>query len=402
MKRNLKLTGILICCAVFVISCNKDSDNETKNGLDKFVIATRVPLNSTYITKKWYVGTFKDLGIEDYTNAKAMYYPDAHWPYVELYKDFVFVLPSGRDHIMKKYKRQPDGKLSDAGGMTIPEGTETPDMVIENDTRGYISLLQLGKIAVFNPSTMQIINYIDLTSYTKGNDGSPEPANLIWRNNKLYVACLQKMPYWDVSAWPAQVLIIDLANGNMITSTTDSRSTIAGSMVDPKSMFFDENGDLYVFCQASYGSQVDQKCGFLRIRNGQTNFDPAYFFNVADYNVQTIPGGRIRTFHHMHYMDNGILYSTGNVHSLSSQGDYADKTIASFKVDLINKAITKLDLPYSNAYAGNVMAYENKVYWGLAALQGVGIYSYDPATSIASVNPVITTEGDPVSFEAFE
>ena len=88
-----------------------------KGGLDKFVIATRVPLNSTYVTKKWYVGTFKDLGIKDYTNAKARYYPDAHWPYVEVYKDLVFVLPSGRDHTMKKYKRQFNGNLSDAGGM---------------------------------------------------------------------------------------------------------------------------------------------------------------------------------------------------------------------------------------------------------------------------------------------
>jgi hypothetical protein len=402
MKECFRIPGILLCCTILVISCKKDSDDEIQSDLDKFVISTRVPLNSTYITKKWYVGTFKDLDIADYTNAKARHYPDDHWPFVELYKDFVFVLPSNRDHIMKKYVRQPDGSLSDAGSMPIPESTETIDMVIENDTRGYISLLQLGKIAVFNPTTMQIMNYIDLTGYTKGADGSPDPANLLLRNNKLYVACLQKMTFWPVSAWPAQVLIIDLANGNTITSATDNRSTIAGSLIDPKSMFFDENGDLYVFCQASYGSQADQKCGFLRIRNGQTNFDPSYFFNVADYNMASIPGGRIRNFHHMQYVGNGNLYSTGNVYVLSFLSDPADKTYASFKVDLINKVITKLALPYSNGYAGSVLAYQNKIYLGLATIDGVGIYSYDPASNVASVDPVVTTEGDPVSIESFE
>ena len=210
------------------------------------------------------------------------------------------------------------------------------------------------------------------------------------------------MTFWPVSAWPAQVLIIDLANGNTITSATDNRSTFAGSPIDPKSMFFDENGDLYIFCQASYGSQADPKCGFLRIRNGQTNFDPSYFFNIADHNLAYIPGGRIRNFHHMQYVGNGILYSTGNVYALSFLGDFADKTFASFKVDLINKSITKLALPYSNGYAGGVLAYQNKIYWGLATVDGVGIYSYDPGTNIASADPIVTTEGDPVSIESFE
>lgn len=402
MKVSFTITGALICCVTIVMSCKKDSDNETQSGTDKFVIATRIPLNSTYVTKKWHIGTFRDLDIIDYTNANARYHPDDHWPFVESYKDFVFVLPSNRDHILKKYKRQPDGSLSDEGSMRIPEGSSTSDMVIEGDARGYISLTHAGKIAVFNPSTMQIINYIDLTSYTKGGDESPDPANLLLRNNKLYVACLQKMTAWPISSWPAQILIIDLANGNAVTSVTDSRSTFAGSLLDPKSMFFDENGDLYVSCQASYGSQNDHKCGFLRIKNGQTNFDPAYFFNVADYNMVYIPGSRIRNFHHMQYVSNGILYSTGNIQVLSYNGDYANKTFASFKVDLINKVITKLDLPYSNGYAGCVLAYKNKIYWGLATVDGVGIYSYDPATNIASADPIITTEGDPVSIEAFE
>jgi hypothetical protein len=402
MKARFSIAGALICCITISMSCKKDSDNETDSGADKFVIATRVPLNSTYLTKKWHIGTFRDLDIIDYTNANARYHPDDHWPLVETYKDFVFVLPSNSDHIMKKYKRRPDGSLSDESNMKIPEGAITSDMVIESDARGYLSLTHAGKIAVFNPSTMQIISYIDLTSYAKGGDGSPDPANLLLRNNKLYVACLQKMTAWPTSASPAEILIIDLANGNPITSVTDSRSTFAGNPLDPKSMFFDENGDLYVSCQASYGTQNDQDCGFLRIKNGQTNFDPTYFFNVADYNMVSIAGGRIRNFHHMQYAGNGIVYSTGNIQVLSYSNDFANKTFASFKVDLINKVITKLDLPLSNGYSGCVVAYQNKIYWGLATVDGVGIYSYDTAANVASVDPVITTEGDPVSFEAFE
>ncbi|MFT3948191.1 MAG: hypothetical protein QM763_14570 [Agriterribacter sp.] len=401
MKQYLIKSIVIATTIITLAACKKNDDGggSQQNDLDKFVITTNITSSNPVIG---YVGTFKDVNITSYTNAKARQF--TQYPFVELYKDYVFVLPNKGSDVVKKFKRQPDGTLSDEGSITMPAGSVTVDMVVESDTKAYISLWTAGKIAVINPSTMQLINYIDLTSYALGGDGSPDPTNLLLKDNKLYVACVQTTDGYT-SQHPAQILIIDLANGNAITSTTDSRTTWAGSVDDQHSMFLDENGDLYIFCVASYGlGGPSQKCGYLRIKSGQSQFDPSYFFNVADYNIADITGNKVDYLQHMSYAGSGIIYSTGNIYALASNPpDYInDRVLGSFKVDLINKTITKLNLPYSNSYAGCVMAYQNKVYWGLATATGVGIYSYDPATNTAGANPVITTQGDPGSINAFQ
>ena len=401
MKTNFQLTGVLICCVAFTLSCQKDDEVQPQNDLDKFFISTVLAHNTNYTDRTWYVGTFKDLSITDYTLTRATQRPDDVMSMVKSYKDFVFVLPYNRDKLMKKYKRQADGSLSDEGGMVIPEVTRVRGMVIESDTKGYLSLLDSGKIAVFNPTTMQMLGYIDLQSYAIGGDldRSPDPSVLLLRNNKLYVACMQKMPVMPASSnWRAEILIIDLANGNAITSVTDNRTSTAGSFEDFKSMFFDESGDLYVYCKGNAGSNIPG--GFLRIKNGQTTFDPTYFFDIANYNVPLLPGNKISDLLHMQYANNGIVYSTGHVRSLG--GSWIDKAYACSKLDLNSKIISRLDLPYSNGFAGSVLSYQNKIYWGLTATAGVGIYQYDPASNTASARPVITTEGDAFQIEAFE
>jgi hypothetical protein len=223
------------------------------------------------------------------------------------------------------------------------------------------------------------------------------------RNGKLYVACSQTTDGYT-SIHPVQVLIIDVNNNFSITSATDGRSGWAGSINEQKSVFFDENGDLYIYCVASYGFVPGQKAGFLRIRNGQTSFDPDYFFNTSDYSITGITGNKIDYLQRLRYAGNGIVYSTGNIYALASNPpDYVnDRTYGSFKVDIINKTITKLDIPYSNGQAASVGLFENKVLFGIAGSSAVGIYSYDPATNTAGTSPVVTTQGDPHQIEVFE
>src|SRR5687768_10066070 len=219
MKVNFIKAITVLTFVSFFSSCDKNDDGDTQNSLDKFVVVTNITTSNPIIG---YVGTFKDLNITSYTNAKARQF--AQYPFVELYKDYVFVLPNKGGDVVKKHKRQADGSLSDEGSFTTPAGSVSIDMVVESDTKAYISLWTLGKIAVINPSTMELINYIDLTSYALGGDGSPDPANMVLRNGKLYVACVQTANGYT-SSHPAQILIIDVANNNAITSVTDNRST---------------------------------------------------------------------------------------------------------------------------------------------------------------------------------
>jgi hypothetical protein len=380
-------------------SCTKNEPApDPSAGFDKLVIGTNITTANPIIG---YVGTLKDLSVTNYTNAKSR--QSTEYPYITVYKNDVFVMPIQFGDIVRKYTRQADGTLAETGSYTAPAASSPICTVIESDTKGYTSLMKAGKIIVFNPTTMAITSTIDLTSYALGGDGNPDPNVMAFRNGKLYVACSQTSNGFT-STHPVQVLIIDTQNGNTITSATDSRSFWAGSINEQKSIFFDESGDMYIYCVASYGfGGANQKAGFLRIKNGQTTFDPTYFFNTSDYNITGIAGNKVDYLQRMRYYKDGIVYSTGNIYALASNPpNYVkDRTYGSFKVDLKNQTITKLDIPYSNGYAASVGIFENKILFGIAGTSAVGIYSYDPATNTASTSPIVTTQGDPNAIENF-
>jgi hypothetical protein len=393
----MKIKLLLLVFLFAAISCD-DTDANLTEGLDRFVIGTNITSANPIIG---YVGTLKDLDVPDFNNSKSR--QTTNYPYVTVYKNDVFVMPQRYGDVVKKYTRQPDGTLSETGSFTAPAASAPLGTVIESDTRGFCSLFNAGKIIVFNPSSMEITGSIDLTSYGLG-DTNPDPNVMELHNGKLYVACSQTTDGFT-SIHPVQVLIIDINNGNSIISATDDRSTWAGSVNEQKSIFFDESGDMYIYCVASYGfGGPTQKAGFLRIRNGETSFDPSYFFNTSDYAIEGIPGNKVDYLQRMRYTSNGIVYSTGNIYSLASNPpDYVkDRTYGSFKVDLVKQTIEKLDLPYSNGMAACVLPNDGRILWGLATSTGVGIYSYDPVTNTASGSPIVNTQGDPSIVEVFE
>ena len=386
---------VFIAAIVFLAACN---DNEPGPIDDNHEIALVTNINSTS-PGTGYIGLLKNLDTAHFavTNARQ----STLTPFLVLDGDDVYVLPNQRGDVLKKYRRN-KGLLDEVGSLSLPSASASINMVIESQDKAYVSLLKLGKIAIIDPGSMVITGYIDLTSYAIG-DGSPDPATMVLRDEKLYVTCIQTSDGFS-STHPAQVLVIDLANDNSITSITDDRTSFAGAFDDIHAMFFDEKGDLYVSCVASYGFVPGQKCGFLRIKNGETRFDPDYFFNVADYQIDDVPGNKIDYLQHIKYHENGILFGAGNIYALASNPpDYVnDRTSGSFMLDLYNQEITKLDLPYSNGYAASLTKYKDLILWGLSTETGVGIYTYDLETEETSEDPIVTTEGDPSVIEIFE
>lgn len=393
-----KITLIALIALIFCFTACEEDEPETPIIDENHDIILVTNINSSSPATA-YIGTIKDLNVNEFEVSNAR--QSTQTPFLVLDGDDVYALPNQRGDVLKKYKRN-NGLLDEVGSLSLPSGSISISMVVESQDRAYVSLWVTGKIAFINPTTMTLIEYIDLTSYAIG-DASPDPANMVLRDGKLYVTCTQTSDGYT-SAHPAQVLIIDLENGNSITSVTDSRTSWAGAIDDMHAMFFDEKGDLYMFCVASYGFMPGQKCGFLRIKNGETEFDPDYFFNVADYNISGIPGNKIDYFQHIYYHENGTLFGAGNIYALASNPpDYVnDRTVGSFKVDIYNQTITKLDLPYCNGYSASLTKYENNILWGLSTETGVGIYTYDLSTGTTSDGPVVTTQGDPSVIEIFD
>ncbi len=113
--KEVMIVFIIATIAVFS-SCSKSdsSGGNPQNGLDQFVVVTNITTSSP---ATGYVGTFKDLAITIHTNVKAR--QSTQYPFVEAYRDYVFVLPNKGGDVVKKYKRQPDGSLSDEGSISI-------------------------------------------------------------------------------------------------------------------------------------------------------------------------------------------------------------------------------------------------------------------------------------------
>lgn len=395
MKKSRLLTFALAGSIMALSACKKNSSNSgTSDVKDKLIIVTTINNGTAPIS---YLGISKDLNVTNFTNAKSRQF--TYIPFIYTLNDDIFAMPNRGGDIIRKYKRGTDGTLTESGSLQLPTSSQPLGLAIESDTRAYTSLYGTGKIIVFNPSTMTVIRTIDLTTYAKG-DGNPDPANIVYRNGKVYVACAQTSDTYT-SSNPAQILIIDVNNNDQITSATDSRTSWAGNIDCRRSMFFNENGDLYINCVGSYGYIPGQKSGFLRIRNGQTSFDSSYFLNVTDAVITGSPA--VNYFHFEAYAGNGTVYATGNLPSLvSNPPNYVtDRSYGAFSINLQTQKITKINIPNSNGYAGYVVPFENKILFTSSSVTGVGIYTFDPATGTASTSPAVVTQGDPTAVEVF-
>ncbi len=391
---------ILVLSTLSVISCNKDEGGTNVNqDLDKFVLVTNI---TSAATPTGYIGTLKDLNAVTYTNNKAQQFTS--YPFISIFGNDVFACQNRSGDQVVKFTRGANGLLTESGRITMPPASQPMHVLVESSTRAYCSLYNAGKIAVFNPTTLQQTEVIDLTKYAKG-DGSPDPGVMAFRNGKLYVACTQTTDTYT-SDKPAELLIIDTKNNNAVVSTTDNRTSFCGNLDTPSSLFFDEKGDLYVYSVASWGYAPGQKAGWLRVKNGESVFDKSYFFNTTDYKITGIKNESIDYLQHPAYLGNGIVFSCGNVPALASNPpDYVkDRTFGAFKVDLINQTITKLEIPFSNGYAASVLPLpkENKVLFGMAAESAVGIFEYNTNTNTAASKPIVTVQGDPSVIETFE
>jgi hypothetical protein len=192
----------------------------------------------------------------------------------------------------------------------------------------------------------------------------------------------------------AYMVVIDEATDTPEKFISDPRGSGA-TFFGNQGMYTDEKGDIYVLCFASYGYMPGQKSGFLRIKKGQTDFDPDYFFNITDTEISGIQGEHVVLTHFM-YDQNGTAYIFGNNPTYASNpiDSVNDLVIQSFKASLYDQTVTPLNLPRSNSYSYSILRYGDLILFGLATQSaGAGYFSYNPATGEAGKMPFLNVPG---------
>jgi hypothetical protein len=321
---------------------------------------------------------------------------------------FVYTTGSRGDDMLIKYAVNNDNSLSKVAEVNVYEGGGSiPTCIIfVNDTKAYLMLANVGELLVFDPSDLSISKRIDLSAYAMdangemgGDDANPEPSGGVIRDGKLYLALAQ---FDSFSSWQcrgkASVLIIDATTDAILDHISDDRTCNSGVTSPNIGLVLDELGDIYVVNTASFGYFPGMNAGILRIKSGEDDFDPDYYFSITDLTDLEVPGG-VATYAYNHaYLSNGQLYTTLFIPGLTSNPpDYInDRNYVPYMLDVWNQTATKLEMPATNGWGAHMIPYNGDIIYGLAATSGNGLYYADEDT------PFVTLDGIPYMMATYE
>lgn len=303
-----------------------------------------------------------------------------------------------------RYVPNANGELVEKGKLELTAGAQACNVVEVNAEKAYVSCQGTGKIVVFNPTTMKQVKEIDLNAYAQAGM-NVAPSAMIVRDADLFVGLSQRDAKWMPTKASAELVVIDTKTDAVkkhIVNTTLGLST-ATRPIDPKSIFMDENKDIYVNCIGSFGLNSEFPGGIVRIKNGTMDIDPDYLFKFSEVKVSGLVGDYGKFLGTVCYMAGGKLYAYINAPQLDpdSKNPYLTIAYCPVEVDLYNKTITKIEgLGYSNPHACAVAKYGNKVVYGLSNKTEHGFFSYDPATKKVE-GPILKVTGNPLFFYSY-
>jgi hypothetical protein len=398
----------IVAMAAFT-ACSDDNNEQPKpqpdEGVGKFegiVFATSIP-NADGSSGAAYLQGIPKLTTNPVDNSKGLPTGFGTTPIVAP-SGSVYSLPdymgNSRAAIVR-YVPNAKGELVEKGKLQISAGAQACNVVEANAEKAYVSCQGTGKIVVFNPTTMKQVKEIDLNSYAqKGLNVAP--ATMIVRDADLFVGLSQRDANWMPTKASAELVVIDTKTDEVkkhITNTTLGLST-ATRPIDPKSIFMDENKDIYVNCIGGFGMNPQLPGGIIRIKNGSTDIDPDYSFKFNEVKVEGLEGGYGTFLGTVCYMAKGKLYAYINAPQLDPNAKNPYLTIAycPVEIDLYNKTITKIEgVGYSNPHACAVAKYGDKVVFGVTNKTQSGFFSYDPVTKKAE-GPILKVTGNPLFF----
>ncbi|MDR1585179.1 MAG: hypothetical protein LBS07_03255 [Prevotellaceae bacterium] len=328
---------------------------------------------------------------------------------MRVYGNDIFITPEfGKDGTqeLEKYSYTASHTLQKTGALLLPSMSGAYGVVKYNDEKAYTHLYNLGKILLFNPTTMTKTGEIDLTSYAF-EDSNPDPSHPVIRDGLLYVPLLQIgsswMPYPEYKQ--SDVVIIDISIDKVVKkiSETASGMTFPVRPMNKDMIFTDENNDLYIACAGGFGLDPRfPETGFLCIPSGETEFDETRSWDISQTTIEGTsykPG----SLSFCKYIGNGKLCAYLTISELIGDNPYTSKYLIAALIDLKTKTIKKIDgIPATDGFSIFIDTYKDLAVFANYGDEQAGFFTYDPATGAVSDGPVVTTTGNPTFIYFFE
>ena len=228
-----------------------------------------------------------------------------------------------------------------------------------------------------------------LAPLVAGGD-NPVYSGMVVRGNQLFVSNLHFDAAFNTNHVDTNYVAVysypDIKFEKLIT---DVRTGPTGAWQTKNGLFSAENGDIYAMSSSNISNGYNKSTkpgGFLRIKNGETAFDPAYFFQTDKL------GGKIS---HIKYLGNGLVFATiSTIQNQTATDRWGDKSLKVAIIDVINQKITDVKLEggtvASLIHNGNggrsfpVLVDGSKVYYPITGADGsTFIYQIDVPTATA-------------------
>lgn len=287
-----KYLGFILLTLFLATSCDKEDTNEepssntgNNNNTDtgdkvdiKYGIAT---VSGAWPNTTTYIQGTENLDFSSISNDSARELTGT--ARVINYGKNLYALPFGAPANLVKYNFDDKGVPQQEEKIVAPGSNTFSTVHFESETVAYATLAGgISKLIKFNPTTMRIEDEISLKVIT---DKFPEATrtyylDMVERDNKLFMGVYYEKNFKPVSEY-AHVAIINLDTKTVEKVIEDQRTgMVFGGQSSNAGMIKMPNGDIYVQAKGTRNVGGNAPSGLLRIKNGETEFDTNYFFDL--------------------------------------------------------------------------------------------------------------------------
>ncbi len=307
----------------------------------------------------------------------------------------VFSVGFSTDQTCLGYELDNSGNLFEKGKFTF-EGQIFSGGVINKDSFLLMEAIHASPnktLYVIDANDISIRRKIPTTIYQSAGDSYNKwPAGLFVRDEKLFI------PYFHydsnagyVNTDTALVAVYSYPSMQLDKVIKDPRTSNIGMYADFNGLVQADNGDYYSVSTASiacgFVNKSTKPSGILRIKKGETDFDPDYFFNVE----QATGGGKLSK---LVYVGNGlavarIVTSDAVAWAGISISQMLNKM---YVLDLNNRTAKEVaGVPlHGGQYSTSALAENGKVYITIYTLNdGASVYEIDAATATGKKGAIL-------------
>ncbi len=391
MKKLVNCLGTVSMVLILLSSCSNDDDSpepnkkEEKNNYALFSFVQ----GSSYIFN-YYLQPIKELdGEASYDNESAIEIATETMAGVyEFESDFYTTAYAAPQSIEKWSYSEVDKKFVNAGEISTIEIGYSGAPCFKDKNTAFVGGPSSQKLLIFDPATMKKTGAIDFSGISRSGEVTnfPEagkkinievPTEMIISGNYLFVGffLLNTMEPYVPASDTADMLVIDLTkvdanssdNSNAVVKWISSDKGVSvGSWhagFGAKFLVEDENKDIYILCHNFWGGlDIGKPNCILRIKKGETDFDPDYYFDL-----ESASRGKGNPVLNLEYVGNGNFFGSSNDPSAINPDDplsyYQDPISQWYRFNLYTKTAKLVSDEYTRGSVNAITYSENgKVY----------------------------------------